>query len=65
MLSEVDNDAEVDVALVEVASVDWLPDVLLVDEESLVLVLFDVLSEEMLLLELSDDVLWLSLVDVL
>ncbi|WP_194746470.1 hypothetical protein [Staphylococcus chromogenes] len=65
MLSEVDNDAEVDVALVEVASVDWLPDVLLVDEESLVLVLFDVLSEEMLLLELSDDVLWLSFVDVL
>ncbi|WP_419791716.1 hypothetical protein [Staphylococcus chromogenes] len=65
MLSEVDNDAEVDVALVEVASVDWLPDVLLVDEESLVLVLFDVLSEEVLLLELSDDVLWLSFVDVL
>ncbi|GGI32903.1 hypothetical protein [Staphylococcus chromogenes] len=48
MLSEVDNDAEVDVALVEVASVDWLPDLLLVDEESLVLVLFDVLSEEVL-----------------
>ena len=65
MLSEVDNDAEVDVALVEVASVDWLPDVLLVDEESLVLVLFDVLSEEMLLLELSDDVVWLSFVDIL
>ncbi|MDT0680615.1 hypothetical protein [Staphylococcus chromogenes] len=48
MLSEVDNDAEVDVALVEVVPVDWLPDVLLVDEESLVLVLFDVLSEEVL-----------------
>ena len=65
MLSEVDNDVEVDVALVEVASVDWLPDVLLVDEESLVLVLFDVLSEEVLLLELSDDVLWLSFAEVL